>query len=239
MRVLSFSETGNVRKHNEDRYLALPEVGLFAVADGMGGELAGEVAAQMALDQLVKNVSQLESLGQEQLGGWLERVLSEANRDVFELAGKDADKKGMGTTLTVLLTRGKSAWIAHVGDSRAYLWRDGSLLTLTEDHSLVGELVRLGQITAEQAETHPQRHLLVRAVGAADAVQIDSLNSEILPRDVFLLCTDGVSNSLNDAELAAELAYADSWENRMIRIQQKIWERGAKDNFTAVLCMVE
>lgn len=239
MRVLSFSETGSIRKNNEDRCLALPEYGLYAVADGMGGQLAGEVAAEMVLNQLSAAAYQLVDLDLKQREEWLIKTLKEANKNIYELACRDADKEGMGTTLTALVIQDNEAVIAHVGDSRAYLWRNGKLKPLTEDHSLVGELVRMGQITAEQADTHPQRHILVRAVGTAEEIRVDCFHCSVQAKDIFLLCTDGVSNTLSESEMAAELKGAESEEDLPERLKELIWERGAKDNFTALFCIVE
>ena len=165
-------------------------------------------------------------------------AINEANRVVFESA-QHPERQGMGTTLTTLLVRNNAAIVAHVGDSRAYLWRHGELIPLTQDHSLPSELVRLGQISAAEAEHHPQRHVLIRAVGAAAEVEVDCRRIEMLPADAFLLCTDGVSNSLSEAELGEELARSASWEERIERLRQLIWERGAKDNFTALCCISE
>jgi len=236
MKVLSFSETGSVRRHNEDRYLTLPDYGLYAVADGMGGELAGEIAAELALRQLESLAPALPELAPDEGEDWLLQAIKAANRVVFESA-QHPERQGMGTTLTTLLVRGHTAVVAHVGDSRAYLWRSGELIPLTQDHSLPGELVRLGQISPEEAEHHPQRHVLIRAVGTAAEVEVDCRRLEILPADTFLLCTDGVSNAVSEAELGEELARPVSWEERIERLRQLIWERGAKDNFTA-LCWI-
>ncbi|MDR3288521.1 MAG: Stp1/IreP family PP2C-type Ser/Thr phosphatase [Peptococcaceae bacterium] len=239
MRVLSFSETGAIRKKNEDRLLALPEYGLFAVADGMGGERAGEVAAQMALDYLNDRAGQLAAISEEKIEAWFVETFNAANQEILALARQDANKEGMGTTLTALLIREKMAVVAHVGDSRAYIWRKKQLLLLTEDHSLVGELLRLGEITEEEADVHPRKHILVRAIGVEQGVKVDTRRFDVQEKDAFLLCTDGVSNSLSHAELAEKLDSFEPKEEFMERLKDVIWERGAKDNFTALFCKME
>jgi PPM family protein phosphatase len=239
MRVLSFSETGCVRKNNEDSYLVLPEYGVYAVADGMGGHLAGEVASRTALDEFKNSAIQLAEIKDSELESWVKQILSRANRQVFQSSTRNPANEGMGTTLTVLVVREQKAVIAHVGDSRAYLWRDGNLIPLTVDHSLVGELVRLGQISPEEAETHPQRHVLVRAVGASWDIEVDSHDMEWISGDVFLLCTDGFSNVISEQELVDELLKPTSWEEHLEAMRQLILERGAPDNFTALCCISE
>ena len=239
MRVLSFSEKGCIRKNNEDSFLVLPEQELYAVADGMGGHRAGEVASSTALQELGKLVPQLVEFEGQVLESGLIEAFIQANKVVNESSTTEPENAGMGTTLTVLLVRTRTAVIAHVGDSRAYLWRDEVLTALTVDHSLVGELVRLGQISPEEAEKHPQRHVLMRAVGADREIEVDCRSISIQPGDVFLLCTDGFSNVISDQELADEFLTLGSWEGRFEKLRKLTLERGAPDNFTALCCILE
>ncbi|SPF42669.1 Phosphatase 2C family protein [Candidatus Desulfosporosinus infrequens] len=239
MRVLSFSEKGCIRKNNEDSFLALATLGLFAVADGMGGHRAGEVASSTALQVLEKSAPQLVGLEDQSLERELTEAIVQANRVVYESSTTKPENAGMGTTLTVLLVRSKSVVIAHVGDSRAYLWRDQELTALTMDHSLVGELVRLGQISLEEAEKHPQRHVLMRAVGADPEIELDCKSMNLQAGDVFLLCTDGFSNMISDQELEEEFLEMGSWEERFERLRKLTLERGAPDNFTALCCILD
>ena len=239
MRVLSFSEKGCIRKNNEDSFLVLPEQGLYAVADGMGGHRSGEVASSTALQELRKLVPRLVEFEGQVLESRLTEAFVEANRVVYEASTTEPENAGMGTTLTVLLVRSKTVFIAHVGDSRAYLWRDEALTSLTVDHSLVGELVRLEQISLEEAEKHPQRHVLMRAVGADREVEVDCQSISLQTGDVFLLCTDGFSNVISDQELAKEFLEPGSWEGRFEKLRKLTLERGAPDNFTALCCILE
>ncbi|MHB1651095.1 MAG: Stp1/IreP family PP2C-type Ser/Thr phosphatase [Desulfitobacteriaceae bacterium] len=239
MKVLSYSETGLVRKNNEDACLVLDKQGLMAVADGMGGHLAGEIAARTALDELAESALDLEGIAAEGLGEWLLQAFVQANRVVYESSSLRPDMKGMGTTLTALVISPQEAVVGHVGDSRAYLWRGGQLLALTDDHSLVGELLRLGQISAEEAESHPQRHMLMRAVGAAEEVEVDLQKVKTQKDDIFFLCTDGFSNLVKEEELVREFLKQGAWEGHLEALRQLVLKRGAPDNFTVLCCILE
>jgi protein phosphatase len=239
MRVLSFSEKGCIRKNNEDSFLVLPRYGLYAVADGMGGHRAGEVASTTALQELEKWALRFGELEDQALESGLNEAFRQVNRVVYESSTTVPENAGMGTTLTVLLTSSKTAVIAHVGDSRAYLWRNEELTLLTTDHSLVGELVRLGQISPAEAEKHPQRHVLMRAIGADPEIELDCTGISLQAGDVFLLCTDGLSNLISNQELAEEFLRRGSWEEKFERLRKLTLERGAPDNFTALGCFME
>ncbi|SHH61778.1 Stp1/IreP family PP2C-type Ser/Thr phosphatase [Desulfosporosinus lacus] len=239
MRVLSFSEKGCIRKNNEDSFLVLSDEGLYAVADGMGGHRAGEVASSVALHELEMWVPRLAGLEDQALENGLTEAFVQANKVVHESSTTDPENAGMGTTLTVLLIRNDKVVIAHVGDSRAYLWRNETLTPLTMDHSLVGELVRLGQISLDDAKRHPQRNVLMRAIGADPAIEVDCRSIVLQAEDVFLLCTDGFSNMISDQELTAEFLEPSPWEERLEKLRQLTLERGAPDNFTALCCIWE
>ena len=183
-RTVALTDTGRKRRHNEDVYVVDPPI--FAIADGMGGANAGEVAAALAADALRETAD----------GGSGEKavvtLIQEANRRVYQQATEDTAKSGMGTTMTVALLDDGRVRIGHVGDSRAYLIRDGELSQLTDDHSLVGELVRSGKLTPEDAETHPQRSVITRALGTDPDVDVDTITIETRSGDLFLLCSDGL-----------------------------------------------
>lgn len=239
MRVLSFSEKGCIRKNNEDSFLVLSSAGLYAVADGMGGHRAGEVASSTALRELETWVPRLAALEGQALENGLTKAFVQANQVVYESSTTDSENAGMGTTLTVLLIRKEKVVIAHVGDSRAYLWRNETLTPLTMDHSLVGELMRVGQISLDEAKRHPQRNVLMRAVGADPTIEVDCRSIGLQTDDVFLLCTDGFSNMISDQELAEEFLEPSPWEERLEKLRQLTLERGAPDNFTALCCILE
>jgi PPM family protein phosphatase len=187
------TDTGRKRRHNEDVYVLDPP--LFAIADGMGGANAGEVAAGLAA----------AALRETDEGGSGEQavvtLIQEANRRVYQRATEDAAASGMGTTMTVALLEDGQVRIGHVGDSRAYLIRGGELEQLTDDHSLVGELVRSGKLTPEDAESHPQRSVITRALGTDPDVDVDTITVETRSGDVFLLCSDGLYSMVGNERI--------------------------------------
>ena len=239
MRVLSFSETGYVRRNNEDAYLVMPEHGLYAVADGMGGHLAGEIAARTALRQLESVAGELKELAEVDLEVWVRQALNKANRVVFESSTRQPETEGMGTTLTVFIQLGNRALVANVGDSRAYLWHGQQLTRVTDDHSLVGELLRFGQISPAEAEKHPRRHVLTRAIGAAEQIEADCFELALETGDVVFLCTDGFSNVVTEEEISREFGRTASWDERLAVLRQMVFERGAPDNFTVLCCICD
>ncbi len=195
--VASLTDTGRRRRHNEDAYVCEPP--LFAVADGMGGAQAGELASNLAAAALRDEGSR---------GGGEERVdelIQEANRRVYERQTQDSSATGMGTTMTVALVEDGHVAIGHVGDSRAYLIRDRRLEQLTEDHSLVAELVRSGKLSPEEAEGHPQRSVITRALGTDPDVDVDTFSVETKPGDLFLLCSDGLTAMVDDETILREV----------------------------------
>ena len=187
----ALSHPGRRRRHNEDSYVIQPP--LFAVADGMGGAKAGEVASGLAAAAVQESGNDGEN-GEARVAALIE----EANRRVFRRATEDRDASGMGTTMTVALVEDDQVAIGHVGDSRAYLIRGGELEQLTDDHSLVAELVRSGKLTPEEAESHPQRSVITRALGTEADVDVDTFSVEASPGDLFLLCSDGLTTMVDD-----------------------------------------
>ena len=192
-RTAALTDTGRKRRHNEDVFVLDPP--LFAIADGMGGANAGEVAAGLAAAAL-REIRDGGS-GEEAV----ETLIQEANRRVYQRATEDAAASGMGTTMTVALLEDGRVRIGHVGDSRAYLIRDGGLSQLTDDHSLVGELVRSGKLTPEDAESHPQRSVITRALGTDPDVDVDTITVETRSGDVFLLCSDGLYSMVGNDKI--------------------------------------
>ncbi|HEX7254333.1 MAG TPA: Stp1/IreP family PP2C-type Ser/Thr phosphatase [Gaiellaceae bacterium] len=182
---------GRKRRHNEDTYVVEPP--LFAVADGMGGAKAGEVASGLAAGALKEGGGDGAS-GEERVTS----LIQEANRRVFRRANEDREASGMGTTMTVALVEQNRVVFGHVGDSRAYLIRDGAIEQLTDDHSLVAELVRSGKLTPEEAEAHPQRSVITRAVGTEPDVDVDTFDIEPAEGDLFLICSDGLTDMVDD-----------------------------------------
>ncbi|MDF2750950.1 MAG: protein serine/threonine phosphatase [Gaiellaceae bacterium] len=228
-RSAGVTDTGRRRRRNEDSYVCEPP--LFAVADGMGGAQAGEVASRLA-------AAVLQEVNGEQLSrGAIVELIQEANRRVFQRSNEDAAASGMGTTLTVALVESSdTVAIGHVGDSRAYRVRDGRLEQLTEDHSLVGEMMRSGKLSAEEAEAHPQRSVITRALGTEPDVDVDTFAVETQPGDVFLLCSDGLTTMVPDREILSLLdASGGDLERAARRLVEAANRSGGEDNITVVV----
>src|SRR5919205_1444724 len=224
-RTVALTDTGRKRRHNEDVYVVDPPI--FAIADGMGGANAGEVAAALAAEALRGEGGR----GENAVVG----LIQEANRRVYQRAIEDAAASGMGTTMTVALLEDGRVRIGHVGDSRAYLIRDGELSQLTDDHSLVGELVRSGKLTPEDAESHPQRSVITRVLGTDPEVDVDTITVETRKGDLFLLCSDGLYSMVgNDRILELVERHRgdlDAMAKTLVRAANRV---GGDDNITVV-----
>ncbi|MEZ5155538.1 MAG: Stp1/IreP family PP2C-type Ser/Thr phosphatase [Solirubrobacterales bacterium] len=230
--AVQLTDTGRQREANEDSYFS--RAPLFAVADGMGGAQAGEVASRMAVEAF-ERVDEASAPPEEVL----RHAAEEANREIFELAHRDASRSGMGTTLTAALLHGDEISFGHVGDSRAYVFREGKLKQITNDHSLVEELRRQGKLTRDQAAEHPQRSVITRALGPEPAVDVDTMTFSARPGDVFLLCSDGLTTMLDDEDVAAVLAREEDLNMAGRRLVRAANERGGRDNITVVLFRLE
>jgi serine/threonine protein phosphatase PrpC len=227
------TDTGRQRNANEDSLFV--EAPLFVVADGMGGAQAGEVASRAAAESFAQN---LPAGPPERL---LEETISGANRTIHELARKDPSLAGMGTTTTAALVDLDSEEVAigHVGDSRAYRLRGGKFEQLTRDHSLVEEMRRKGQLTDAQAEDHPQRSIITRALGPEPEVEVDLQTVPAQAGDVFLICSDGLTTMLDDAKIAHILSRATSLQSAVRALVDEANRAGGRDNITVVLFRLE
>jgi protein phosphatase len=226
------TDTGRQRRDNEDNAFARAPV--FVVADGMGGAQAGEVASKIATETFEQGLPDSGS-PEERLA---ERV-REANHQIYELSRSDRERAGMGTTLTAAYVDDTSVAIAHVGDSRAYLFRDGTLERLTQDHSLVEELVRQGKLTPEQAAGHPQRSIITRALGPEASVEVDTWTYPVRAGDILLLCSDGLTTMISEERVAGILAEAGSLDGTAEALIDAANEAGGRDNITVVLFRLE
>jgi serine/threonine protein phosphatase PrpC len=227
------TDAGRKRRRNEDSYVLEPP--LFAVADGMGGAQAGEVASRLAVDAF-REFHEADELEPEKR---VAAIIQEANRRIYERAREDTQASGMGTTVTAALVGEESVSIGHVGDSRAYRLRGGQLEQLTDDHSLVADLVRGGRLTPEEADVHPQRSVITRALGTDPEVDVDAFTFEAEPGDVILLCSDGLTTMLTDEEIVAIVGEAKSLEHAAKQLVKAANRRGGEDNVTVVLFALE
>lgn len=228
----SGTDTGLQRRANEDSLLVRSP--LFIVADGMGGAQAGEVASRVAVETfssgLLAGADPRESLA---------RQVQEANARINELSHQRSEHAGMGTTITAVYVDEREVAIAHVGDSRAYCLRDGELLRLTDDHSLVDELIKQGKLTPEEAEDHPQRSVITRALGPEPAVEVDVRSFRARPGDVYLICSDGLTTMVGEEKLAALLSSHAALRDAGEALIAAANAAGGKDNITVVLLRLE
>src|SRR5438445_6487898 len=226
------TDTGRQRRANEDSLLA--RAPLFVVADGMGGAQAGEVASRIAVESFRPGLTSEREPEQE-----LAELARAANSRIHELSHSNAEHAGMGTTLTAVYVGEQEVAIAHVGDSRAYCLRDGELLRLTDDHSLVDELMRQGRLTPEEAVEHPQRSVITRALGPEGAVEVDTRSYAARDGDVYLLCSDGLTTMLDESDVAKVLSAHPTLREAGEALIAAANEAGGRDNITVVLLRVE
>jgi serine/threonine protein phosphatase PrpC len=236
------TDVGKVRQGNEDALFADPERGVFIVADGMGGHVAGEVASQIVTETVGPGVSRALEEGLE--GAALENrvleLIEEANRAILERADNEPEKRGMGTTLTLLtLVPGSSYMVDQVGDSRGYLLRDGNLGQITRDHTVVQQQVDRGALTPEQARDHPLSHILTRALGTELSVEVDTYGDSVQAGDIFLLCSDGLSGMLPDEAIKGILTEPiEDLQKIADALIDAANDAGGMDNITAVVIKI-
>jgi protein phosphatase len=233
LEAFGLTHTGLVRAVNEDAYLVEPGLGLFAVADGVGGHAAGEIASRLALDALRTGVGDPSLPGAA--GLQLVAAVDHANARVHATARVDRAWAGMATTLTAMLVRGSAAAIAHVGDTRAYRLRGRRLEQLTEDHTLVAAYVQAGTMTAEEAAVSRLRNVILRAVGSDETVDVDTHLVAIEPGDTFLLCSDGLHGVVGDGEIARVLLAEPDLTAAAAELVKRANDGGGPDNVTVVL----
>ncbi len=236
------SEIGLVRTINQDAFTVIDEVGVWAVADGMGGHVGGEVAAQTAIATVQAEAgtsSNLLNNGHASPADVLTDLISRAHEAILSRARSKSKLKGMGTTLVLLAIVSAPvpiAYLAHVGDSRAYRFRSGTLTPLTKDHTLIEKYLERGILTAESAKTHPERHVLTRALGVGSTVKPTITAFPILPEDLVLLCSDGLTKMLEDEDIRTEFAAGELDPTQVCnRLVTAAIDRGGEDNVTVVV----
>ncbi len=233
------TDVGIVRSGNEDNYLMLSDRGIFIVADGMGGHAAGEVASEMAVRITSHEIGAVRGLSDAEVSDRIREAIRSANDAIFERTLSEHDKRGMGTTATVLVLLPRRYLIGQVGDSRAYLLREGRLMQVTKDHSYVQEQVDAGLLTPDQARVHPYSNVITRCVGASGDVVPDIYFGSLEKGDVLLLASDGLTGMLEDEQLNRILSTEGGpqyWVDRMITEANR---RGGLDNITAIVVRIE
>jgi serine/threonine protein phosphatase PrpC len=233
------SDVGIIRSGNEDSYVMLPERGIWVVADGMGGHAAGEVASEMAVGYVTRELGSLRDLTDEQRAERMRAAIRAANGAIFQRTLTEHEKRGMGTTVTALVLHSGRFLVGQVGDSRAYLLRGGSLVQLTKDHSYVQEQVDAGYLTPEEARSHPYSNVITRCVGANSEVMPDVFVGAVKAGDLFLLASDGLTGMLEDRDLSELLAGERSPQEIVDALIAAANRRGGLDNITAILVRVD
>ncbi|HQR46787.1 MAG TPA: Stp1/IreP family PP2C-type Ser/Thr phosphatase [Thermoanaerobaculia bacterium] len=246
LHAFGLTDVGRKRKHNEDAYLVDAERGLFVVADGMGGHAAGEVASRITVESMQEFIASSDDatdsswpFGQGNRaasgGNRLTAAVEKANEKVMRAVASRPELKGMGTTVVAALVEAQRATLVHVGDSRAYLFRDGELRRLTDDHSWVQEQVNAGILSEDEAKSHPLKNVVTRALGGSPHVSVDLIEVPLRPGDRFLLCSDGLTGMVGDEEIHAFFEAEPSPEGAVRKLVELANERGGVDNVTAIV----
>ena len=235
MQTFYFTDPGKVRSHNEDSVTIVSNDNkdfVLAIADGMGGHKAGEVASKIAIDHIMNSFSKLEKMGKkEDAIEWLRITVTEINNQIFEYAKNNPESKGLGTTLVVAIKTEDYILYGNIGDSSGYVIKNGILHKATKDHTYVGMLLNNGKITEEEAKTHPGRNLLTRALGANDPIEIDIFDIDTSVKGLFL-CSDGLTNMLTNEQIEKTLNSNLPIEDVVIKLIKKANSRGGTDNIT-------
>lgn len=241
MKVGFASDLGKVRETNEDNLYVDKEVGLFIVADGMGGHRAGEVASEMAVRVISSVIKEkVSEADKKNIFSVIKKSISIANDEIYRKSRENPNLNGMGTTTVLALLNKNKFYIGNIGDSRAYLIRNSKITQLTEDHSLVADLVKTGQITKEEARVHPRRNVITRALGTREDIKADIKSINIKEGDYILLCTDGLTDMLRDEEIRdIILSPKNSIQGKCRELINKANEKGGRDNITVVLILFE
>lgn len=241
MKFWAITDKGLVRKGNEDFYFACcneeDDFALFVVCDGMGGAQAGNIASKLACDTFVNSLNEFDLPGKsaDTLSAYIYSSVQSANTAVFEMGLSDEKYNGMGTTLVAAMIHENRALIANVGDSRAYVVNDSGIMQITRDHSLVEDMVRRGEINKTDAKIHPKRNLITKAVGTDEVVEPDMFSLELKEGDYLILCSDGLTNLVNDDELKNTVLNLEHSDKACDILLQAAYSRGAPDNVTIVL----
>ncbi len=246
--AFGLTDVGRKRRHNEDAYLLDVGRGLFVVADGMGGHAAGEVASRITVESIQESIVTSEEEGESSWpytggrvspeGNRLTAAVERANERVMKAVQNRPELKGMGTTVVAALFDAGRATLVHVGDSRAYLFREGALRRLTDDHSWVQEQVNAGILSEDEAKAHPLKNVVTRALGGAPHVSVDLIEVPTRPSDVFLLCSDGLTGMVTDEEIVERLKGSEAIDKTVRNLVELANEHGGVDNITAILVVV-
>lgn len=239
MKSLFLTDCGQIRQHNEDAggiFLNQADQVLAIIADGMGGHLAGDVASQMTVSVMKDTWENLnELLSPIEAESWLKQTIKAINKQVYHRSQVEHELKGMGTTLVVAIITEEFVSIAHIGDSRFYIYNKSGFTQVTEDHSLVNALLNAGEITPQDAKNHPRRNVISRALGTDEEVEVDVHSLSIESEEKFLLCTDGLTDKISNEELEEHLNRLSSLEDIGQSLVDLANQRGGEDNISLIL----
>ena len=239
MEIFSKSDIGLVRSQNQDdcRFGVIsPSCAWAVVCDGMGGANGGNIASATAVDYISKEIEKMYSdeLSKQELATLMTEIVSQANREIFDMSQNDVELTGMGTTCEFVLIKDTSVHVVHVGDSRTYAIRGGKIKQLTEDHSVVQEMVRRGELTYEQAQHHPNKNFITRALGIKPSVRLDYIETNFIYGDVLLVCTDGFSNCVSTGDMV-KICHENRGEGLTDKLVEKAKDGGGTDNITVTV----
>ena len=248
--ILGMTDIGKVRHKNEDSIGYDSALGLIVLADGMGGHRGGEVASSLAVDLIVGNIQQKlseeapgENVTQTEFTSasvYLQDAVKSANKKIFEKAETDSEQKGMGTTVVALLFHNGNFSLVHIGDSRCYRLRGSQLQQITKDHSLLQELVDRGFYTSEEAQKSVKKNLVTRALGIEPDVKVDLLEDIVLKKDIYLLCSDGLTDLVEDTDIYLTInQFSDNLEKAAKQLIKMANQKGGKDNISVILCRID
>lgn len=241
MRFAVKSDRGMVREINEDSYNIIAGYSgipvTFIIADGMGGHNSGEIASKMAVDFISNYILQFPEIlsNEDNIPSAINEIMKKANREVYEHSKQQESYYGMGTTLIAAVVFNKKLFIGHIGDSRVYLIREGTIKRMTIDHSLIEELMQNGTLTKEEAENHPKKNIITRALGCSEEIQVDTYSCRMNDNDIYMLCTDGLTNMLNEDEIKEIIESAETPELACEELINQANERGGNDNTTVMI----
>lgn len=236
LRSFGKSDIGLRRSNNEDIFIVNPELGLFSVGDGMGGVASGEVASRIFAETVSEIFSNSAVQSEQEALDMVKDVFRSANEKILNRARENPDHEGMGCTAELALFYNGKYFLGHVGDSRTYLFRQGKLKQITRDHSLIQDQIDQGLITKDEARRHSMRHVILRAVGINKVLEVDLIRGKTIPGDLFLLCSDGLTDSVDDSQIEETLSLPVQLDQKVDRLIELAKSAGGRDNITVVLC---
>jgi len=237
-KIISFgkSDKGLKRSNNEDSFVVKPDISCFAVADGMGGAASGEVASRIFSETIIEVFSRAKALSERDSFDLIQNTFRLANEKILSAVKENPQHEGMGCTAELMVFYDESYVLGHLGDSRTYLFRDYKLRQITKDHSLVQEQIDKKIITPQEAKTHPLRHVILMAVGIEETLKIDIIKGRNMPGDIFLLCSDGLTDMVDDDSIKEVLSLPESLVQKTERLIESAKSAGGNDNITVILC---